>query len=211
MQSHRLLVLFGVLLAVSCGLSGARALASTPFAIAATNVTMPSSGYGSSQYTIAGIPSAGTVTRSCLYTGPITGAKIPLYCGPVGPPSIPVEAGETLTGAVLFVPFGQIPPPGLGVLRSAPRPSGHLPAAGLALAGALMLGFSFRRRARRWLVLTVLAAGTLTGLAGIGACGGNSNAMTPGTYQYTISAAYADSVNPAQGAISTATISVTVP
>src|ERR1035441_8166797 len=114
MQKSRLFVSLGSLVAVICGLSGARALASTPYAITATNVTMPSSGYGSSQFTVTGIPGAGTVTIGCLYTGPITAAKIPEYCGTVGAPGIPVQAGETtFSGTILFIPYGQMPPPGL--------------------------------------------------------------------------------------------------
>jgi hypothetical protein len=36
--------------------------------------------------------------------------------------------------------------------------------------------------------LALFALGTLTGLAGIGACGGSSEAVTPGTYAYAITA-----------------------
>jgi hypothetical protein len=210
MQKSRLFVSLGSLVAVICGLSGARALASTPYAITATNVTMPSSGYGSSQFTVTGIPGAGTVTIGCLYTGPITAAKIPEYCGTVGAPGIPVQAGETtFSGTILFIPYGQMPPPGLGKLRSAPLPSGHLPAAGLVLAGVLLLGFGLRRRARGWLALAVLAAGTLAGVGGISGCI-IGNAMTPGTYQYTISAGFQPS-NTNVITTATANINVTVP
>jgi hypothetical protein len=54
----------------------------------------------------------------------------------------------------------------------------------------LLLGLGFRRRAARWLTLTLLAAGTLAGLAGITSCGGNSSnsVVTPGTYVYTFTA-----------------------
>lgn len=71
---------------------------------------------------------------------------------------------------------------------SLPRRRGHGLAQGLALAGALLFGFGFRRRAARWLTLTLFAVGTLTGLAGISACGGNNSVVTPGTYAYTIMA-----------------------
>jgi len=56
------------------------------------------------------------------------------------------------------------------------------------LAGALLFGFGFRRRAARWLTLTLLAVGTLAGPAGISACGGNNSVVTPGTYAYTFMA-----------------------
>jgi hypothetical protein len=211
MQCHRKLILAASLLAVVCRLSGVRALAVTPYAITATNVTMPTSGLGSSQYTVTGIPGAGSVTIGCAYSGPVTVAKIPQFCGTVGAPTIPVPAGETtFSGTILFVPFGQVPPPGLGKLRGAPLPSGHLPAACLALAGALLLGFSFRCRARRWLAMVVFATVTLAGLAGISGCI-VGNVMTPGTYQYTISAVYAPSPQTPLEALATTNINVTVP
>jgi hypothetical protein len=56
----------------------------------------------------------------------------------------------------------------------------------LALAGVLLLGFGFRRSARRWLVLVLLAAAGLAGLTGISACAGTGNGLTPGTFPYTI-------------------------
>jgi len=211
MQCYRKLILSGSLLAVVCALSGARALAVTPFAITATDVTMPSSGLGSSEFTVSGIPGAGTVTIGCAYSGPATVAKIPQVCGVVGSPTIPVPPSETtFSGTILFVPFGQTPPPGLGKLHGSPLLSGHLPAACLAMAGALMLGFSFRRRARRWLAMVVFATVALVGLAGINGCV-EGNIMTPGTYQYTISAAWTSS-SPAILSLQTTTnINVTVP
>ena len=210
MHCTRKLILAGSLFAVACALSGVHALAVAPFAITATDVTMPSSGLGSSEFTVTGIPGAGNVTIGCAYSGPATVAKIPQYCGTVGAPTIPVPSGETtFSGTILFVPYGQVPPPGMGELRGSPLTSGHLPAACLAMAGALMLGFSFRRRARRWLAMVVFATVALAGLAGISGCV-VGNIMTPGTYQYTISAAFN---NPLNNVITTTTtnINVTVP
>jgi hypothetical protein len=203
MQSHRPFFFAGTLLAASCALFSFPALAATPFAITATNVTMASSGevttgaggvtsiaLGSSQFAVTGIPAAGTLTIGCQYSGPVTMAKTPQECGPVGAPGIPVTAGETtLNGTVYFVPYG-LTIPSLGELRGVPRPSSHLPATGVALAGALMLGFGFRRRARRWMTLAVFTAGTLVGAGAINGCGGTGNGMTPGTYQYTITAGF---------------------
>jgi hypothetical protein len=206
MQS-RLFLGYGAVLAVLCGLSGSYALAATPFTITAANVTMPSSGNGSTEYTVTGIPAAGTVEIGCLFSGTITTAKIPnCTYGPVE--LIPVTAGQTLTGTIEFYPFGVAVPAGL---HRMPRRSGNFPAAGLALTGALMLGFGWRRRARRWLMLSVIAVGTLAGLAGISACGGNSRAMTPGTYQYTVTAVYAPSPQTPLEDLTTTTINVTVP
>jgi hypothetical protein len=102
---------------------------------------------------------------------------------------VPVQAGETtLSGIVYFVPNGETIP-SIGELRNIPSSSGHLPATGMALAGALMLGFGFRRRARRWLVLAALAMLALAGAVGISACGAYVTA--PDAYSYTISATFA--------------------
>lgn len=202
MQVCRLLVLCGPVLAVSCASIEAGAVAVTPFAVKATNVTMPSVTaiktfggvtsfhLGSSQITVTGIPGAGTLTISCQYSGPTTKAKIPEQCGPVGAPGIRVTAGETFTGTVYFVPYDQGPIPSLSQLRRAPAVSGHLAATALALAGALMLGFGFRRKTPRWLALTVFAMGALAGALQASASGRKADPMTRGTYQYTISANY---------------------
>ena len=195
MRHPRLIVLFGLLLAVICGFSGAPALAVTPFALTATDVTMPSSGTGISHYTITSIPDAGTVTISCLYTGPVSKANIPSCTYNLSFTPIPVTAGQTLTGTVNFYGFGQ------------------LPAAGFMLLGGLMLGLGFRRKLWRWLAVAVLALGTLACVSGMNGCGGKGTIMmpTPGTYQYTIYATYVDSVNPTQGTILSTNVNVTVP
>lgn len=196
MQSRRMLVLVGSFLAVSCGFSGVSAEAATPFAITATDVTMPSSGTGISNYTITGIPDAGTVTISCLFTGTPSKANIPNCTYNTSFTAIPVTAGQTLTGTVNFYAFGQLPP-----------------AAGLALVGGLMLGFGFRRKLWRWLAVAVLALGTLPVVIGMNGCGGKGTIYlpTPGTYQYTIYANYVDSVNQIGSANLQANVNVTVP
>lgn len=220
MRRNRVALFFLSLLTASCALSGVSALAATPFAITAANLTMPAddpsttSGgvtaihMGSSQFTVTGV-GEGTLTIGCQYSGPVTQARIPQQCGIVGPGQVPVQAGETtLSGTVNFVPYGEGPVPGLAQLRSVARPSSRLPATTLVLAGALMLGFGFRRRARRALWLAVLAACTLAGAAGMSACGGgNSNTMTPGTYPYTISAGFTEA---GSSVIQTATTTITL-
>ncbi|MGB9409155.1 MAG: hypothetical protein WCA89_16600, partial [Terracidiphilus sp.] len=129
MQSRRLLVLFGSLLAVSFGFSGAPALAVTPpFAITATNVTMPMTGNGSSQYTVTSIPMTGTLGITCQYTGPMTVAKMPL-CPMTPPVANQVTAGQTFTGSITFYPYGAPVPAGL---HRMPRRSGYLSATGLS-------------------------------------------------------------------------------
>ncbi|MGA3371435.1 MAG: hypothetical protein ABSC48_06695 [Terracidiphilus sp.] len=207
MQRYRLPFLLGLLLTAICVPSGAYALGTSPVSITATSVTMPSSGNGESHYTVIGIPASGTVMVDCLFTGTITTARIPnCTYGPIN--STPVTAGQILTGTIEFYPFGAAAPVGL---HKTPRHSGHLPAAGLALAGVLMLGFGVRRGRRRWFALVLFAAGALAGLGGISGCGGPSTSMTPGTYQYTITASYEDTGSPALSAIVSTTVEVTVP
>ncbi|MGP8251720.1 MAG: hypothetical protein ACLQHF_06770 [Terracidiphilus sp.] len=153
----------------------ARAGASTPFAITATNVTMPASGNGSSSYTVAGIPLTGTLGITCQYSGPTTEAKIPTCTyGPLT--AIPVNEGQTVTGTVYFYPYGSAVP----LDRQQTGRSGS-PMAVLSLAGALLFGFGFRRRFRRNSLALLLAICTLVILPAISACGGNGNGMTPGT------------------------------
>jgi hypothetical protein len=206
-----------LLLAAGCALCGAPLLAATPFAITATNVTMASSGevttsssgdtsiaMGASQFTVTGLQGSGSVTISCQYSGAVTTAKIPQECGITGPGTLPVPTGETtLSGTVYFVPYGQVVP-SLAEVGNAPRLFSPLPATGLVLAGALMLGFGLRRRAQRWLAQVVIAVGALTAAVGFSGCSLGQISMTPGTYQYTISATYgADPVTPLEQMAST--------
>jgi hypothetical protein len=57
----------------------------------------------------------------------------------------------------------------------------------------------------------LVAVGTFAGLAGISACGGNSNAMAPGTYQFNLTADNEAGGNVPLGQGVSTTISVTVP
>jgi hypothetical protein len=120
--------------------------------------------------------------------------KVP-YCGygiPSGVAAVPAQppitltANETVTGTIAFynaaVPCSNPCPVNL------PSRGVHGLPQGLALAGALLFGFAFRRRAGRFLTLTLFAVGALAGLAAISACGGNNDVVTPGTYAYTITA-----------------------
>lgn len=176
--------------------------AATPFAVAAANVTMPSSGNGVTQYTVTGIPLAGNLTIACAYSGPVTDARIP-SCS-YGPAElIPVEQGQTVKGSVYFYPYGSAIPARLPSRRNSP-------AGGLALAAAMLLGLRFRSRSRSLFAATLLALATLVGFASLSACSGGMNGMTPGTYQYTITAGNTGSVNNLATQTAT-TISVTVP
>lgn len=207
MKANRLIVFCSMLLLMGAGFAEftRQASAASAYTIAATNVTMPMSGPGSTQYTVTAIPMTGTLYVSCQYAGTGTGLKIPdCNYGPVRAPT-PVNAGQTVKGTIFFYPYGPAVPVGL-------HRSGHAPWAGLALGGALLLGFfGRRRRTRNLLALAVLAVGTIAGLAGITACGGNPNAMTPGTYQYTLTADNEASGNTPLGQGVSTTILVTVP
>lgn len=200
MQVCRLLVLCALGLAGSCASIGAGAVAVTPFAIKATDVTMPSVTpvqkdggatmihLGSSEVTVTGIPDDGLLTIECWYSGPSTKAKIPRQCGPTGRLGRRVTAGQTAYGYVNFVPYDQGVVPGLSQLQRAPAASGDPAATVLALAGALMLGFGFRRKTLRCFVLTVIAVSALAGALQASIGGRKGTPMAPGTYQYTISA-----------------------
>ena len=187
MQAHRTFLLVASLLAFLVVFSGTNALAATPdFTIAATNVTMSSSGssgIGFTSFTLASVNGyAGTVAIGCLSPSPPAGVKVPYCGGSVALPAYTLTANQVVTENISL--FNEpVPMP-----VSLPRRGGHGLAPGLALASALLLGFGFRRRAARWLMLMLLAAGTLAGLVGIGACGANNTAVTPGTYAYTITA-----------------------
>jgi hypothetical protein len=200
MQVCRLLVLCGLGLAGNCASIDPGAAAVTPFAIKATNVTMPSATVvkttdgvtwmhmGSSEVTVTGIPDDGILTIKCWYSGPSTKAKIPKQCGPIGLPGRRVTPGQTAYGNVSFVPYDQGYVPGLSQLQRAPAASGDPAATVLVLAGVLMLGFGFRRKTLRWFVLTVIAVSALAGALKASVSGRKGTPMTPGTYQYTISA-----------------------
>ena len=203
MRVRSFLVLCGLMLVLSCAPVEAGAATVAPLAIKATDVTMPSvtvietSGggtlihMGASRITVTGIPEDGNLEIKCWYSGPTTKAKIPPQCGPIGLRIKPVTAGKAFYGTVTFVPYDQGHVPGVdGFLqpRRAPTVSSHLAAAALTLAGALMLGFGFRRNRLRWLTLTVFVVCVVAGALESSASGRKFNPMTQGTYQYTISA-----------------------
>ena len=127
MQRHRPLLLAGLLLTAICGLTGARALAASGPTITATGFTMPSSGNGTSQFTVTGFPGDGTVIIGCVYAGTNIEAKIP-YClsgastASVPVTYIPVTAGQTLTGTVTFYPYGTVDHLPLGLRRRRATP-----------------------------------------------------------------------------------------
>jgi hypothetical protein len=201
MQARGFAVLIRFPVVLSLGFFGATitAGAGPAYIVSATDVTMPLSGSGSSQYTVSGIPMTGDLTVTCQYASTPTEARIPdCSYGPLV--EIPVTAGQKVTGSITFYPYGAAVP-------LTQRRMGHAPAAGLALSGGLLLGLSLRRRAWRRLGLAMLALGVLAGVSG---CVANPSTMTPGSYQYTITAANGNPLNGLVAGAST-TISVTVP
>lgn len=209
MPKIRLFAVLGFLIAFNLFCSDA--LAATPsFTFTATNVTISSassSGSGSSSFTLTSVNGyTGTVGIICSGPTPPAGVNVPV-CSFGGPAYQAIEAltsNQAVTGTIVFL---NSRPPCNPCPVSLPHRRATGLAPGLALAGALLLGFGIRRRTGRWLTLTLFALGTLTGLAGISACGGgNNNAVTPGTYVYTLSAADTQSLKSV-----TASINVTVP
>ena len=120
--------------------------------------------------------------------------KVPI-CPMTPSVAYPVTAGGTVNGAIAFYP------PGGPVPASAP-------VAGAALAAALLLGLRSRRNRWHWTASLVLG---LIGFAGMSACGGSSNSMTPGTYPYRITASTANPLTNIAGQGVSTTINVTVP
>ncbi|MFZ0747209.1 MAG: hypothetical protein WAM85_22590 [Terracidiphilus sp.] len=180
------------------------ASAAPAYAITATTVKMPLSGPGSTQYAVTGIPLTGTLFVGCQYAGTATGLKLPdCNYGPVHAP-MQVTAGQAVTGTIYFYPYGPAVPANLHGI-------GQSPWAGAALAAGLLAGFGLRRKVVRQLPLTLVALGALAGLGGISACGGSSNAMTPGTYQYTLTADNESNPVTPLGIDTSTTISVIVP
>ena len=184
---------------IVCGLalilvSGVPVFASTPFAITATNVTVSRSGTGSSQFTVTGVPMTGSIVMRCTFAGnAVMSQKVPV-CPMTPPVAYPVTAGGTVSGVITFYP------PGAAIPAAAP-------VAGAALAGALLLGLGLRRKGRGWLALVVLCVAFLAGMT---ACGGSSNGMSPGTYPYTIAATNQSSSTTPLSSQVTTTINVTV-
>jgi hypothetical protein len=185
-------------------------LAATPsFSVAATNVTMSSnaaSGTGSTSITLTSVNGyAGTVGFICSPPTTAGGVNLPV-CNFGGPAYVLFEtltANQTATGTIAF---RNSPPPCNPCPVNMPRRGGHRLPSSLALAGALLVGLGFRRRAPRWLTLALFTVGSLAGLVGIGACGGNNSVVTPGTYTYTVSA-----VDMKTSASMTTSVMVTVP
>jgi hypothetical protein len=158
---------------------------SPQFAITAANVSLVSNtSGGSSAYIVSNVPATGGLVVSCMYSGPNTTAKIPI-CGGGPVVSMPVTAGQKVTGTASIQPWGTPVP--LSSKTSTIRPS---PVFAFLLSVACLFGFGLPGEGRRWVIILVLAVGTTAIILPIDACGGggNSFAMTAGTYTYTLTA-----------------------
>lgn len=220
MQERRALALLAASIAFISGIGSGHAQGATPsFTITASNVTMPSSGTGSIAFTLTSVNGwAGNVVVGCGPTNPPTGAIVPdcEYAGGAAEPAQPpisLAANGTATGSASLV--AEITPcnPCPANLPIRPRHQGtpsHGRPVSLALAGALLLALGFRRRAARWLTLTLMMVAMLGGLAGIGACGSSGKTLTAGIYAYTLTATGTQTTTNAQ-LTETTTANVTVP
>ncbi len=204
MHRYRPFTILAFLIAFNLLCAGA--LAATPsFTFTATDVTETSSGSagaGASNITLTSVDGyTGIVQVVCDPPTPASGVKIP-YCnnGPIADPIYNLAPNQAVTGKVGF--YNAPTPAGVvGLPRR--RSPGAAPL--LALAGMLLWGVARRRRAARFLTLILFAAGSLVSVAGISACGGSDNAVTPGTYIYTLTA------TDAHMKVVTASVNVTVP
>jgi hypothetical protein len=170
-------------------------MAAGSFAVKASNVTMPAKGDGTSSYTVTGIPEPGTLTINCTNYGPIDPTtKVPI-CWTGLPQLINVAPGQTVTGTVSLVPFGHAVPAMTGAWIWAPF--------------ALLMGAGLSRKGRRWLSLAMVVV-AMGGAAALSGCGGNPNAMTPGTYTYQLNAVL-NPVGEAPTLLTSTTFTVTVP
>ncbi|MFY9854993.1 MAG: hypothetical protein WAK26_14045, partial [Terracidiphilus sp.] len=181
-----------------------RAFAAAPgFTITATNVTMPldTQQYGQGTFTLTSVNGyTGGPLVTCTVVNPPANAKLPACYQHGLMPVLP--ANGTLTGTLLFVAPGQIPPPEPAGLRNRP----HRSETGIMLAAALLFGFCIRRRRTRWFRRALLVLITLYGVTVLSACGGNGNGMTAGSYTYNVNASDAST-----GGSASTTINVTIP
>ncbi len=201
MPNRRMFVCLSALLLFAAGLAGAQ---TTPtFTLSASNTTMPASGVGSIPFTLTSVDGFyGNVIMSCTPPNEPTGVTLPL-CGFGGPVIVvALDANATVKENIELLASAPVPEPVKLDLRK------HRGGSGLALAGAVMLGFGVGRRRVSRLGRVFLACGLLFGLTAIGACGGSQKTLTPGIYTYTLSASGQGSFSPTTA---TAAVTVTVP
>jgi hypothetical protein len=211
MNQRRVQLLFISLLAAGLALTGPRAFAAPPgFTLTASNVTMSANGSNSVPWTATSVDGfSSSIVIGCSPVNTPAGATLPI-CGGGGPVmSYTLAANATVQGniplsATFCSPSGPCPE-----AARFSRPRHHGVAQGLALAGALLLGFGLRRRKALWRAWMLLVLGMFAGMAGISGCGAGKT-LTPGTWPYTVSASAYNTTGVSTPPITT-TVNVTVP
>lgn len=157
--------------------------AAPSFTVSATNVTMSVNGEAYSQIKVTSVDGyAGTIHVDCVYAGEPTNARLPVCGGYTTENDFKLDADQTITFIRAFYPYGRTIPVSQPTNRHA-RGFGISVAA--LLAGVLVFGFGFRRKAWRLAAPVVLCAIVLAGICG---CGGIRFfiSTTPGTYFFNI-------------------------
>jgi hypothetical protein len=183
--------------------------AAQSFAITASPVTTGSSGVGSIQYTVSGIPFDGTLVVGCQYAGEESFQaqdRLPV-CGAGPAVGFTVTTGQTITKTISLIPWGSPMPV---AQHRAPHKFHPVLASGFLFAGALLFGIGFGRR-RRAASLLLPVLGALAIASGVSACGGSPAIPPPGTYPYTLTAGLNSNTPAILTASTTATVQVTIP
>jgi hypothetical protein len=192
-----------VLLALVSGVCGAQT-ATPHFTIAASNVTMPSSGTGTIPFTLTSVDGfAGSVIVECADPTVAAGVQIPNCANVPVPAPIVLSAKGTATGSASLNAIEYV-----NETKDAggPKVRGDGGPVSWAFAGGLLLALGFRRRRRLSGVL--LAVGMMVGLTAMSGCAGPAT-LTPGVYAYTLNAFETGVNNPVPGV--SITVQVTVP
>lgn len=187
--------------------------ASAGFTLSATNVTLSSSGTGSSTVTLTAVDGySGIVSLECTFVkGPAGAATAPIC---VTTPAHGYTLGPsqlTQTGTLPFEPPGSAIPAVQTRNQPPPSPAGsssRIVASGvLAMASVVLLGVNKRLRSSRWLCVALFGIAIVTGLANLSACGGSGgiHGIPAGTYTFNVVAA------DQQSHTETTSITVTVP
>ncbi len=191
MQRVRLPIRFLSIFVLASGMGAAQ----TPsFTISASNAIMPpdvttcslgvcSMHLGGSTATLTSLSGyAGSVLIRCGPANAQPGGNLP-YCILVGPGEVSLAANQKIT-VPLNLSWQPIP---AAVTHPLHHGNGGKPA-WPALAGVLLFGLGFRRRAARPLLLLVFAFGTLAAMASISACSAGHNPATSKSYTYQVTA-----------------------